>query len=519
LKGDKINRKKIILAILSGLLLTGSFPKINLSWLAWFALVPLLISIHNLKWKDRFRLALITGLTHYLTLVYWLAYTMQIYGHLPWYLSIPVLFLMSTYLTLYITVFATLLTRLHSMPVVCQFLIPALWVSLEYVRSFLFTGFPWELMGCSQYDALHIIQISDIFGVYGVSFIVLLANTTIYLGFLYFTGKQWQESLVTRKHVIAATLAAVITITASFLYGSARMKSIDILSVNAPSEKIAVVQGNIEQSLKWEPAFQVKTIRKYIRLSRATAQHEPALIVWPETATPFYFFNNSRLSAMVIEGIQEIATHFLIGSPSFVQKINRIDYFNSAYLVAPNGKSSGRYDKTHLVPYGEYVPLRNWLPFLGKMVAQVGDFVPGKMGDTLGWGDYKLGILICYEIIFPELARAVTRNGASLLVNITNDAWYGKTSAPYQHFSMAVMRAVENRRVLVRAANTGISGFIDPAGRVIASTELFEDAALTREVPMLKEITFYTRYGNLFAVVCLITTLFAILIKTLKFKI
>jgi apolipoprotein N-acyltransferase len=503
---------------LSGLLLTGSFPNINLNWLAWFALVPLLISIGSLRWKDRFLLGLITGLTHYLTLVYWLAYTMQIYGHLPWYLSIPLLFLMSAYLALYIAVFATLTTRLHSMPVVCLFLIPTLWVSLEYVRSFLFTGFPWELMGYSQYNSLHVIQISDIFGVYGVSFIVLLANTTIYLGFLYFTGKHRQESPVTRKRVIVASLTAVIIIIASFLYGSARINSIDTLCLNAPTEKIAVVQGNIEQSLKWEPAFQVKTIRKYIRLSRSMAQHEPALIVWPETATPFYFFNNTRLSAMVIEGIQQIATHFLIGSPSFVQKNNRIDYFNSAYLVDPSGTPSGKYDKAHLVPYGEYVPFRDWLPFLGKMVTQVGDFVPGKVGDTLEWDDYKLGILICYEIIFPELARAVTRNGASLLVNITNDAWYGKTSAPYQHFSMAILRAVENRRVLVRAANTGISGFIDPAGRVMASTELFEDAALTREVPMLKNITFYTRHGNLFAVVCLITTLFAILIKTLKFK-
>jgi apolipoprotein N-acyltransferase len=518
LKADKINKQKIVLAGLSGLMLTGAFPNINLDWLVWCALVPLLIAVQNLTWLDRIRLGLTAGLMHYLTLVYWLYYTMQTYGHLPWYLSIPVLFLMATYLALYIIAFATLATRLHTKPAVCLFLIPALWVSLEYIRSFLFTGFPWELMGYTQYRALHIIQISDMFGVYGISFLILLANVAIYQVYLYFTASNRHTTPVTKRGIIGAALAAVIMISVAWVYGAFRIKSIDALAGKSASERIAVVQGNIEQSLKWDPAFQVETIQKYIRLSRSADQQKPELIVWPETAAPFYFLHNARRSAMVVRGVREIDTHFLIGSPSFRRKNNRIEYFNSSYLIDPDGKAIGKYDKAHLVPFGEYVPLKKWLPFLGKMVAQVGDFVAGKKGETLAWNDYKLGVLICYEIIFPELSRAVTKNGAAVLINITNDAWYGRTSAPYQHFSMAVLRAVENRRSLIRAANTGISGFIDPVGRVTASTQLFTDAALTRNVPFLKNVTFYTRYGDLFALLCLAVTLFAIFIKMLKFK-
>ena len=518
MKADTINKQKIGLAGLSGLMLTGAFPNINLDWLAWCALVPLLIAVQNLTWIDRIRLGLTAGLIHYLTLVYWLYYTMQTYGHLPWYLSIPVLFLMATYLALYMIAFAALAPRLHTKPAVCLFMIPALWVSLEYIRSFLFTGFPWELMGYTQYRALHIIQISDMFGVFGISYLIVLANVAIYQVYLYLTASDRHTSPFTRRGIIAAAMAVVVMISAAWVYGAFRIKSIDTLAGNSVSERIAVVQGNIEQSLKWDPAFQVETIRKYTRLSRLADDQKPKLIVWPETATPFYFLHDARLSDMVLKGIRQIAVHYLIGSPSFTQKNKRIEYYNSAYLIGPDGKAIGKYDKAHLVPYGEYVPLRKWFPFIGKIVAQVGDFVPGKKGETLAWNDYKLGVLICYEIIFPELSRAVTKNGAAVLVNITNDAWYGRTSAPYQHFSMAVLRAVENKRSLIRAANTGISGFIDPVGRVPASTQLFTDAALTRNVPFLNNVTFYTRYGDLFARLCLAISLFAIFMKMLKFK-
>jgi len=219
---------------------------------------------------------------------------------------------------------------------------------------------------------------------------------------------------------------------------------------------------------------------------------------------------------MVFEGIRQSATDYLIGSPSFLRTDGGVQYYNSAYLIIPEKKTMGKYDKTHLVPFGEYVPFKKWLPFLGKIVAQVGDFSAGKVGQTLPWRREQLGVQICYEIIFPGLSRAMAKNGASVLVNITNDAWFGKTSGPYQHFSMTVFRAVENRRSLTRSANTGISGFIDPAGRILASTDLLQDAVATQTVPMLKERSVYTQIGDLFARVCLAVVLVITLIELFR---
>jgi len=198
-----------------------------------------------------------------------------------------------------------------------------------------------------------------------------------------------------------------------------------------------------------------------------------------------------------------LGAYFLVGSPSFERGPSRIDYYNSAYLIDPQGNVLGKYDKAHLVPFGEYVPLKRWLPFLGKLVEQVGDFSRGDIGETIGWTYGKLGVLICYEGIFPDISQTMVRNGANLLVNITNDAWYGRSSAPYQHFSMTVFRAIENRRALIRSANTGISGFVDPVGRILGKTTLFSDAAEVRRVPLMSTVSLYSRFGDVFAAACL----------------
>jgi apolipoprotein N-acyltransferase len=219
-------------------------------------------------------------------------------------------------------------------------------------------------------------------------------------------------------------------------------------------------------------------------------------VIWPETATPFYFMDDKILSDMMIEKIKTKGAHFIIGSPSYAAGKKSLIFHNSAYLVSPQGQTRGKYDKVHLVPFGEYVPLKRWLPFIDKLVAQVGDFKPGKKGNTFSWEDRKVGMLICYEAIFPGLARAMVQNGAELLVNITNDAWFGRTSAAFQHLSMAVFRAVENRRYLARAANTGISGFVDPCGRIISPTSLFQEAAVLEQISLLKTISFYNRWGQ-----------------------
>ncbi len=511
---QKIDKNKIILAIISGILLTGSFPQTSFPWLAWFALTPLFIAAKDLQFKDGFKIGLLTGLVHNITLLYWLSYTMETYGHLPLYLCIPILFLFSFYLSFYIALFSGALTRITVKPLMLFFMIPVLWVSLEYIRSFLFTGFPWELTAYSQYKSLHIIQVSDILGPYGVSFLLVLSNATVFIGFLYLTKSGWKGKKVSGVHFAASALIFLFALTIVWFYGKIRIETTDKIVSASHKTRISVIQGNIKQSEKWDPALQYSATKKYLDLSGSVMAEKPDLVVWPETAAPFYFLYDTGLTEMVQRGVAETGVSFLIGSPSFIQSKDNIDYYNSAYLIGPDGKVAGKYDKVHLVPFGEYVPLKKWLPFLGKIVENVGDFRSGKKGATISLNGHCIGVLICYELIFPYLSRAEVKNGAGLLVNITNDAWYGKTSAPYQHFSMAVFRAVENRRALVRAANTGISGFIDPSGRITASTPLFEDAAMTRDIPILNEKTLYTRFGDLFAFICLAAAALTLIINT-----
>ena len=510
-------KKNILIAALSGLLLTAAFPKIGLDWLAWFALVPLLYTLKDQPAGAGFRLGFITGLVHFLTLLYWLVPVMRTYGYLPAYLSVLILLLLAAFLALFVASFAAILAKVGKNSVRCLVMIPLLWVALEYLRSFLFSGFPWELLGYSQFNRLQLIQISDILGVYGLSALIAFVNGAVFITLLYLTKRRWLDAEITKRLVTGAVIALILGIALSWSYGHWRLKTIDHLIEISPKTRVAVVQGNIDQAVKWDPAFQIDTVKKYNRLSASITKQRPDLIVWPESATPFYFLYDIKPTELVFEGIRQTTADYLIGSPSFTQTGDVVRYFNSAYLISPLTKHMSKYDKTHLVPFGEYVPLKKWLPFLGKIVAQVGDFKAGKEGETLLWKTEQVGIQICYEIIFPRLSRAMAKNDASLLINITNDAWFGKTSGPYQHFSMTVFRAVENRRALVRSANTGISGFIDPAGRVLDSTPLLQDAALARSIPLLKTKTVYTRIGDLFAQLCFVSALIVGLLEIFKF--
>jgi apolipoprotein N-acyltransferase len=507
----------MLLAVLSGLLLTGSFPKIGWDWLAWFALVPLLAAISNLPARQGFRIGFITGLVHYLTLLYWVVPVMKTYGYLPLYLSVVILFLFAAVLALFPAVFSMTLAAVGLSPLRCLITMPLLWVALEYVRTFIFTGFPWALLGHSQYLRHHLIQIADLFGAYGVSFLIALGNTAIFLAIIIISRKTWHRRPISKPLALGASVLFVAGFLLTWIYGTWRIQATDRLLAAAPTARVAVIQGNIDQAVKWDPAFQAATIKTYHRLSFAVKSKKPDLIVWPESATPFFLFYDRQPTKNLLAGIDQAGTDFLIGSPSFERQGKRAIYYNSAYLISPEAKTIDKYDKAHLVPYGEYVPFKKWLPFLGKVVAQVGDFRPGTPGKTLSWHKNALGVQICYEIIFPGLSRAMTKNNAALLINITNDAWFGKTSGPYQHFSMTIFRAVENRRALARAANTGISGFIDPAGRILASTPLLEEAALTRALPLIRSKTFYTRYGDLLALACLAGAMSAILIEIGKY--
>lgn len=502
----KAETKRVAAAVVSGLMLTAAFPNLEVSWLAWCALVPLLLALSGTPAGAGFRLGFITGLVHYLTLTYWLAHTMTTYGGLPWVLAVPILFLLAATLALFSAAFAWIVAISGPTPFLSLFLIPSAWAGLEYVRSFLLSGFPWELLGYSQYRLLPLIQVADILGPYGVSFLIVAVNTGLASVVICLGRCKWFGRPVTGRLILASTITLVIAMAAVMIYGDRRIRSLDAKINDASVRTVAAIQGNIPQNAKWDPQFQQTTTLKYIELSSTFKTTKVDLVVWPESATPFYLYNNPFLTRMVIAGINEIGADFLIGSPSAMRREGKVIYYNSAYLIDQFGKPMGKYDKAHLVPFGEYVPFKRYLPFLGKMVAQVGDFEAGPTGKTLKWGDQRLGVLICYELIFPELTRDQVKSGASLLVNLTNDAWYGCTSAPYQHFSMAVFRAVENKRALVRAANTGITGFIDPVGRIQQTTGLFKAAAIHQAVHLIDLETVYTRMGDLFAKACLIAT-------------
>ena len=499
-----------LMAALSGLLLTAAFPKIDLSGLAWVAFVPLLWAVRDATPGEGFRRGMVFGIAHYLSLLYWLVPTMTIYGHLPLPLAIGILFLFASVLSLLSTApCIAALALVARSPGRLLVAFPVLWTAFEFLRSFLFTGFPWGLLGYSQYRHLPLIQIADVLGVYGISALIALAGVALFLVVAAVTGTAWQGYAITRRLAAGGAAATLVLTAAAWSYGSLRIEQVDRLTAAAPKLRTAVIQGNIEQSEKWDPAFQAATIDKYLQLSLSVRSQDPELIVWPESAAPFYFLAEGPPTRVVMQGVAAAGAHFLIGAPSFELKGGRTaDYFNSAYLVGP-GQILGKYDKAHLVPYGEYTPFKEYLPFLGKIVEHVGDFKAGPEGHTLSFGGRKLGIQICYEVIFPELARAQVRNGAVLLLTITNDAWYGQTAGPYQHFSLAVMRAVENRRALARAANTGISGFVDPVGRVLDPTPLEVEAAVVRPLPLLQAESIYTRAGDVLGWACLALSLLA----------
>ena len=499
-------------AIIGGLMLSAAFPKMGASLAAWFGLVPILVALRGQSSLQAFRTGMIAGLAHYLTLLYWVIFTMRTYGFLPWWQCISLLVLLAAYLSLYPALFALLLTRLCRRPWHLLPLAPVCWVALEYLRSFMFTGFPWGTLGYSQFNQLKIIQISDMFGVYGVSFLVVLVNAAVYVLLLFAAKKPWRETRVSMSSAIAALLLPPLLVGVAWGYGNRRVGAMDAAMAAGKSMRVALVQGNIDQARKWDPAFQISTTKKYVDLTLAAAARQPELIVWPETATPFYFGASPKLTRLVTDTVQQAGVHLLVGSPSAQGTADSPSYFNSAFLVAPDGRTTGRYDKVHLVPFGEYVPLKWLLSFAGKMVAQVGDFSSGGKGRTLAWGKDRsaVGVQICFEIIFPGLTRSLVKNGAGLLVNLTNDAWFGRSAAAYQHFSMAVFRAIENRRSLVRCANTGISGVIDPAGRILTRTALFEDAVVVQAVPEVAERAVYTRLGDIGPLGCLL--LLAILV-------
>ncbi len=499
--GD-MKKKEVLGSLLSSLLLILSFPNFDLEFLAWFALVPLFHSIEGKSVSRSFKLGLLTGILSFLGIIYWIIVAVHTYGNISLILSGLILLLLVFYLSLFIGTFTGLTRLIQDRSGVQTILFtPFLWVALEYLRSFLLTGFPWANLGYSQYLNLPFIQMADITGTYGLSFVIVLVNATFFV-----VLRPWPKKTFPFKEVIIT----VITLLGSLIYGYLKMGMIDRQRIEQPPLKIGLVQGNIDQSIKWDYSFQRETLKLYEKLSSKVAEKKPDLIIWPETATPFFFQDAKEYQPLVLEIPRQTNAFLLFGTPTYKIQKGRVDHYNSAYLVSPAGDLIGKYDKIHLVPFGEYIPLQDLLFFIGSLGEGVGDFKSGKEIFNFSLPQGKFGVLICFEIIFPDLCRRFVKEGANFLVTITNDAWFGRTSAPYQHFSLATFRAVENRVFIARAANTGITGFIDPNGRIVKKGALFTEESINGTIYLSKNKTFYTLYGDVFAWLCSAVSIFLV---------
>ncbi|MCK4507654.1 MAG: apolipoprotein N-acyltransferase [Desulfuromonadales bacterium] len=481
----------------SGLLLACSFPLPDYTALAWFGLIPLIVVMQHRPFKSGF----VAGVVFFATTLYWLNIVMTTYGHLPLAVSFLLYLLLAGYLALFWGTATWAACRLKEFRNYSYALtLPVLWVALEFLREFLLTGFPWATLGYSQHAWLPMIQSADLFGVYGLSYLLLLGNVVLGLSLLALRPKS-SQSVISQTIPGKACFVTVLLLLLNYGYGQWSLQQ--DLDGRDETLQAALVQGNIPQDLKWHPDNQLHTVKTYRDLSlRAERSGASDLIVWPEAAMPFYFQDGGPLAESIAQLPVETGSSLLFGSPAYRRTpgadkdTGGLRYLNSAFLLSPTAQILGRSDKVHLVPFGEYVPLSGFLPFVNKLVAGIGDYSPGEI-TPLPIQGHQLGVLVCYEVIFPELAREYVRQGSDLLVNITNDAWFGKSSAPWQHLAMARFRAIENRVWLVRAANTGISAFVSPSGKIVQQSDLFETALLTGAVGLGARPGLYSHMGDI----------------------
>lgn len=415
--------------------------------------------------------------------LYWVAIPVHDYADVPWVLAAPCPGLMGCVLGLYPAAFAWVLARAKPglPPLVTGLLAGALWWCVEMERGWLFTGFPWTCSAAALTPWPFALQSLALVGAWG-------------LGGLLAASAAW---LAVPGRAVACRTAGLALLVALGAQGSLALRQ---PIQETGSFRAAVIQGNVDQSVKWDPAFQAATVDHYLELSDRTLPERPDILIWPETALPFYIQNASSLTMKVKGFCARTGLPLVAGAPGFRRDGKDLALFNRAFLITTAGLEAF-YDKEHLVPFGEYAPFGKDLPLLESLMQGVGGFTPGRHTAPLRSGRLAMGMLICYESIFPELAQKRVSQGANVLVNISNDAWYGRSATPYQHLDLAVLRAVEQGRCLVRATNTGISALVDPKGRVLGATALFEDAAVTfGPVPLVETITVFHRLHDLLPV-------------------
>jgi apolipoprotein N-acyltransferase len=430
----------------------------------------------------------VTGIVYFVGTVYWTSTVVATFGQLPTPVAVFAMLLLAAYLALYPAVAAlitgVLIARIGTRAL---FVAPAAWVATEFLRGYLFGGFPWVPLGNSQVTVLTVAQLASVLGVYGLSALVAFVNAAV--AFAMLRGGR------TRLKTLAMTAVLVVSIAG---WGAWRIGDGSLARAGSPI-RVGLVQGNIEQTLKWRQDQARRIFTTYIAMTRDVVRRGAQYVIWPESSTPFTFESHADGERQMRELAREVGVPILFGSD---QEPSPDRHYNAAFQLAPDGATLAVYRKIHLVPFGEFVPLSDWLTIFPPLVQTLAGFAPFSAGDSmimLPVGAHKASTAICYEVVYPSLVRDAVNDGSELLTTITNDAWYGHSSAPFQHFAMATMRAIEHGRYLARAANTGISGVIDPYGRVVARSGIFEQVGLVQEVRFLTSRTIYSAIGDVVA--------------------
>ena len=445
-------------------------------------------------YRRAFFLGLATGGACFAGTLYWLVETMTTFGGLAVPVAVLAAALLVAYLALFPAVFGVLVVRfVRSFGPVGLLLAPPAWVASELGRQYVWDGFPWELLGYSQVSWLPVAQLASITGVYGLSALLALTASAAAIVAVDRGRRRW---------VVA--VGTVFLVAASVGWGTWRLSASPLTSEGA-AVRVAVLQGNVEQDQKWDARLVDAISERYLAMTREALAGGATFVLWPESSTPFLFEEDRARGGAVRRLAREGQATLLVGSdqieplqgPLAAGRPQRA-YYNAAFLVKPDGGVGAVYRKMHLVPFGEYVPLKRLLFFV-EAITGFPDFTAGADSMLLPVGSHEASTAICYEVIYGDLIRESVRQGSELLTTITNDAWYGRSSAAYQHWDQASMRAIENGRYLARAANTGISGFVDPYGRVLGRSDLFEQRILIHDLRFLTGRTIYSRIGDLVA--------------------
>lgn len=474
-------------AVVSGLLIAACFLWFELYPLAWVAFVPLLWAIRRTATtREAAGIGFIAGMATNLPAFYWLVYTIHVFGGFGYPIAIFFYASLTLYTALEFVIFAVAAQRIGLGPLALA--APILWVALEFLYP---TLFPWR-MANSQFHAPVLTQIGDITGPFGLSFVMLWISAALTV----LLERPWP---LRPRRFLPLTAAAAAT-AAVTLYGALRLPAIDAAIAAAPTVQVALVQGDVGIKEKGDIRYFDINLDKYQQLSE-DLQDRVDVVVWPETVSQHWIEASTKRLEGRENPFDDLRAYLIFGGLAFrLRGHHQADQFNSAFLVGPGGAVLDRYDKHVLMPFGEYIPLGTYFPIVYALSPETGSFTAGTGVSVFDIpGKARIGQLICYEDLLASMSRHATLAGAEVLLNILNDAWYGNTAAPYQHQALALWRAIENRRYLLRGSNSGVTSIIDAAGRVIAEGGLFRAEVVTGTVHRLDLKTFYTHYGDVFA--------------------